>query len=359
MSVDVTIDGERLNGRPVDGLSALAEYPEASPGQAEASGQGTSVVVTLGRPARDRTRRMVDVVGELANRPEGGLTIGKFDLLATYTYARSLRDGFPEPEARVRGITAAVMGARARGLKRGGAGAPAERGAVGPGPEPVTPRKKAKTLTAKSFDQQVAEKYGPWFAGTFLPTMKQLVAARLSYEDLKTLLAMPPEVGSKISSRQFEERARKFLQEPGKPAAGKSSLPYGTDPVSRKFGRRDGTPAQGPRPARLPRHEIHYGEILDSRFRPSPRFRAILSRPSNPRDWVRSTVAESAPDSVGMCERVGRHGHVQLEHLVIATSGAGQGRCQSSCGSAFSNRQRRPGAGCSSPCPPLPGRRRP
>ena len=120
-------------------------------------------------------------VGELANRPEGGLTIGKFDLLATYTYARSLRDGFPEPEARVRGITAAVMGARARGLKRGGAGAPADPGAAEPGPEPVTPRKKAKTLTAKSFDQQVAEKYGPWFAGTFLPTMKQLVAARLSY----------------------------------------------------------------------------------------------------------------------------------------------------------------------------------
>ena len=197
-----------------------------SPGQAEASGQGTSVVVTLGRPVKDRTRRRVDVVGELANRPEGGLSIGKFDLLATYTYAGSLRDGFPEPEARVRGITAAVMGTRARGWKRGGAGARPIWVRESAGPEPLTPRKKAKTLTATSFDQQVAEKDGPWFAGTFLPTMKQLVATRLSYENLKTLLAMPPEFGSKISPRQFEERARKFLRKPGKPAAGRPRLPY-------------------------------------------------------------------------------------------------------------------------------------
>ena len=166
-------------------------------------------------------------VGEPADRPEGGLTIGKFDLLATYTYARSLRDGFPEPRG---------QGSRHHGRRHGRTGSRLETGRSGspgpnggrssPGREPVTPRRKEKKLTARSFDRQVAEKYGPWFSGTFLPTMKQLVAARLSYEHLKTLLAMPPEVGSKISSRQFEERARKFLQERDKPEAGRSRLPY-------------------------------------------------------------------------------------------------------------------------------------
>src|SRR5271157_4948283 len=56
--------------------------------------------------------------------PRAVALIGKFELLATYTYAKALRDGLPEPEARQRGIVAAVMGARSRGVSRGGPRAP-------------------------------------------------------------------------------------------------------------------------------------------------------------------------------------------------------------------------------------------
>jgi hypothetical protein len=213
----VTFGGLRINGQPVEKPTALVEYPEGVPEFAEALGQGTSVVVTLGGPIKERSRRRVDVVGALASHPESGLLIGKFDLLATYTYARSLRDGFPEPEAKVRGITAAVMGARARGLKRGGPQTPVDSGTAKAKAETARTRKKEKTLTAESFNHQVADKLGPWFPEVFLPTMKHLVAARLSYEKLKSLLEMPPEVGSKISAKQFEQRASAYLEDAAMP----------------------------------------------------------------------------------------------------------------------------------------------
>jgi hypothetical protein len=43
---------------------------------------------------------------------ESEVSIGKFDILATYAYARALLDGKAEPDAKVRGIVAASMGAR-------------------------------------------------------------------------------------------------------------------------------------------------------------------------------------------------------------------------------------------------------
>jgi hypothetical protein len=42
------------------------------------------------------------------------VSIGKFDILATYTYANGLFDGLDDGEARERGMVAAVMGAKAR-----------------------------------------------------------------------------------------------------------------------------------------------------------------------------------------------------------------------------------------------------
>ena len=42
--------------------------------------------------------------------PRTNALIGKFEILATYTYAKALRAGLPEPEAKQRGIVAAVMG---------------------------------------------------------------------------------------------------------------------------------------------------------------------------------------------------------------------------------------------------------
>jgi hypothetical protein len=46
-------------------------------------------------------------------------SIGKFELLATFTYAKALHDGLSDSKAKQRGIVAAVMGARSRGARRG------------------------------------------------------------------------------------------------------------------------------------------------------------------------------------------------------------------------------------------------
>ena len=50
----------------------------------------------------------------------GDVSIGKFDILATYTYAKALLDGLDDDEARERGMVAAVMGAKARSGHGGG-----------------------------------------------------------------------------------------------------------------------------------------------------------------------------------------------------------------------------------------------
>ena len=42
------------------------------------------------------------------------MSIGKFDILATYTYAKALLDGLDDDEAKERGMVAAIMGAKAR-----------------------------------------------------------------------------------------------------------------------------------------------------------------------------------------------------------------------------------------------------
>lgn len=50
----------------------------------------------------------------MAKRPSGDVSVGKFDILATYTYAKALLDGCDDDEARERGMVAAVIGAKAR-----------------------------------------------------------------------------------------------------------------------------------------------------------------------------------------------------------------------------------------------------
>ena len=47
-------------------------------------------------------------------QPLDDVSIGKFDILATYAYARALLDGMTDDEAKQRGMVAAIMGAQAR-----------------------------------------------------------------------------------------------------------------------------------------------------------------------------------------------------------------------------------------------------
>jgi hypothetical protein len=134
------------------------------------------------------------------------VSIGKFDILATYTYAKALLDGVPEGEAKEKGLVAAIMGAKARlghtvGTHKDDFKAQKD----------AAEKKKKTTITAESFDHQVADKMGGFFDAMFLPTMKKLAEARLSYEDVKRLIKIPTTWGAKISGAQFEERAAKFF----------------------------------------------------------------------------------------------------------------------------------------------------
>jgi hypothetical protein len=50
----------------------------------------------------------------MAKKPPSAVSIGKFDILATYAYAKALLDGLDDGEAKQRGMVAAIMGAQAR-----------------------------------------------------------------------------------------------------------------------------------------------------------------------------------------------------------------------------------------------------
>ncbi len=141
----------------------------------------------------------------MAKKKPDDVSIGKFDILATYTYAKALLDGLGDDEARERGMVAAVMGAKAKSGHGGGTqdDHKADKDAA--------EKKKKTTITAESFDHQVADKMGGFFVKTFLPTMKKLVKADLSYDEVKRLVKIPTTWGAKITGEQFRERVEQHL----------------------------------------------------------------------------------------------------------------------------------------------------
>ena len=103
--------------------------------------------------------------------PSDDVSIGKFDILATYTYANALLDGLDDDEAKQRGMVAAIMGAKARlGIRK-------EHNDEFQAQKDAAEKKKKTTITAESFDKQVAHKMGGFFDEVFLPTIKKLVEA--------------------------------------------------------------------------------------------------------------------------------------------------------------------------------------
>ena len=134
------------------------------------------------------------------------ISIGKFDILATYTYARALRDGTAEAEAKVRGMVAAIMGAQARLGRLHGHEDHFQT------EKDRAERKKKTTITAASFDHQVADKMGKFFDEVFLPAIKKLVESNLSYEEVKRAVDIPAQWGAKISGAQFQKRAAEAIK---------------------------------------------------------------------------------------------------------------------------------------------------
>jgi hypothetical protein len=139
-------------------------------------------------------------------QPANDVSIGKFDILATYAYAHALLGGLDDDEAKQRGMVAAIMGAQARlGVRK-------ERHEEFQAQKEAAEKKKKSTITADSFDKQVAHKMGKFFDEVFLPTLKRLIEAGESYEEVKRLVKIPSTWGAKISGDQFEERAAKGLK---------------------------------------------------------------------------------------------------------------------------------------------------
>ena len=135
-------------------------------------------------------------------RPSKDVSIGKFDILATYTYAHALLDGLDEDQAKQRGMVAAIMGAQARlGIRK-------EHHEEFQAQKEAAEKKKKTTITAESFDSQVAHRMGRFFDDVFLPAIKKLVEAGLSYDELKRLVKIPTTWGAKISGEQFRERVK-------------------------------------------------------------------------------------------------------------------------------------------------------
>ena len=139
-------------------------------------------------------------------QPQGDVSIGKFDILATYVYARSLIDGLKDDEAKQRGMVAAIMGAQAKlGIRK-------EHHEEFQAEKDAAEKKKKTTITPESFDKQGASKMGKFFADEFLPTIKKLVEAGMSYNEVKRLVKIPATWGAKISETQFRERTSDYLE---------------------------------------------------------------------------------------------------------------------------------------------------
>src|ERR1017187_4403856 len=118
----------------------------------------------------------------MAKKPTTEVSIGKFDILATYVYAQALLHGLKDDEAKQRGMVAAIRGAQARlGVRK-------EHHEEFQAQKEAAEKKKKTTITAESFDKQVAHKMGKFFDDLFLPTLKKLVEAGLSYDEVKRLL---------------------------------------------------------------------------------------------------------------------------------------------------------------------------
>src|SRR5918994_1344699 len=121
------------------------------------------------RPHRSREYHEIGRRKSMAKKSPGDVSIGKFDILATYTYAKALLDGESVSEAKEKGMVAAIMGAKARlGHAAGGHQDDYKSD------KEAAEKKKKTTITAESFDHQVADKMGEFFDKVFLPDLKKL-----------------------------------------------------------------------------------------------------------------------------------------------------------------------------------------
>jgi hypothetical protein len=144
----------------------------------------------------------------MSRKQPDDVSIGKFDILATYTYAKALFEGLDVDEAKQRGMVAAITGAKAKLGQTGGTHQDDYKA-----DKAAAEKKKKTTITAESFGHQVADKMGGFFDEVFLPTMKRLVKAGLSYDEVKRVINIPATWVAKTRGEQFKERVSNFFDE--------------------------------------------------------------------------------------------------------------------------------------------------
>jgi hypothetical protein len=102
-------------------------------------------------------------------------------------------------------MVAAIMGAQARlGIRK-------EHHDEFQSQKEAAEKKKKTTISAESFDKQIADKMGKFFDEAFLPIMKKLVEAELSYDEVNRLVKIPSAWGAKITGKQFQERVNAYF----------------------------------------------------------------------------------------------------------------------------------------------------
>jgi hypothetical protein len=118
---------------------------------------------------------------------------------------KALLDGLDDDEAKKRGMVAAIMGAQARqGIRK-------DHHEEFHAQKEAAEKKKKTTITAESFNKQVAYKMGDFFEKVFLPTLKKLVESGLSYDEVKRVVKIPATWGAKTSGEQFQERVNAYF----------------------------------------------------------------------------------------------------------------------------------------------------
>lgn len=127
--------------------------------------------------------------------------IGKFDIFATYTYAKGKAQGMASDEAKVYGYSIAVLGAQA---KMGNRKAARSGDPLATLKEAAEKKKKGKvSITADQYDKQIVAKLGEFYHTHFLKGITQMVLAGKSYDEVKALVNIPSTWGAKISSEDF------------------------------------------------------------------------------------------------------------------------------------------------------------
>lgn len=126
--------------------------------------------------------------------------IGKFDILATFSFVKARVSGSSVSQAKQYGYMIAVMGAR-------GKGAMYKPSSVNLAASPMKKvQKKTSVFSAADFDSKVAGHMGDYFSKKFLPAIEKFVKKGYTYDQVKAMLKFPPVRGAKLSGEEFSKR---------------------------------------------------------------------------------------------------------------------------------------------------------